>query len=96
MFNTGTIQPLTVICVLLPTVNGMNDYEWLLTYGFLLRSILNLQQSIVTEPSDGVKCSYTHYRKQKQIYLRYTHLDISTGWLLFSLYLYQTHNYEKK
>ena len=100
MFHTRGISfcsnnPMTVTLVLLTTVHKMNDCDWFLTYGLLLNSMLNFKQRIETQPSGGVKSLYKHYRKVKQISLRYTHLDISTGWLLLSSYLYQIHNYEE-
>ena len=89
------IYPMRVMQTLLPTVHGMTELEWYLTYGLLLSSMLNNEQRIKPQPFDGVKSLYKHYRKVKQISLLYTHLDISTGWLVLSSYLYQTHDYER-
>ena len=72
----------------------MTELEWYLAYGLLLSTMSNFKQPFVTQASDGVKSLYKQYRKVKQISLLYTHLDISTGWLLMSSYLYHTHNYE--
>ena len=93
--GNNQIHPMTVMQTLLATVHGMTELEWYLTYGLLLSSMLHYEQRIEKQPSGGVKSSYKHYRKLKQIYLLFTNLDISTGWLLLSSYLYHTHNYEK-
>ena len=94
-FANNAIGTVTIVRSLLTTVQRMKEYEWFVTYGWLLSAMLTCIQASQTPDVDGDKSLYKQYRKAKRIALLFTHLDISTGWLILSSHLYQTHNYEK-
>ena len=87
------IAPEVMMSSVLATANTMDDLDFQITYGMLVRS-LAYRISRVISNGDNMT-SYAHERQLKCIQLMHTHLGIAIGWLQLATFFYRTCQYDK-